>query len=427
MMRTAVLVLATLVAPTAAAAQAPAPTALFAAPATIATFAYSSDSPTDVAVDGEGVVHAVWVERRPPQDTGDNALMYAEHRPGQPWTAPIPLAPADPAARNPALATNAAGALAVVWESDGIVLRRRTAEGIWSAGEVVSAPGETGDDSPQVLLNNRGDLVVGWQRVDPPTGPRHALVRVRLAGQPWGDARDLWPSEDAEAMRVALGPAGAVTAVWIGRQPPRSKSRVLVATLSPGGTWTSAATLAAATHTNDGPRLTLRGGMTPWVVWRHWVSGQPVLLERHRTPSGWSKPIRLNARAGFVAGIRVDSNADGQLIVAWAAHRMIRSRFLTKAGQWRTLTGVTSGRTDEATLIDVQLTATGRAVVLWRQGWRATFAAGFRPATNRWVAVQRLDAADPSPALAMNAKGVAAVSWRKFVDPASVRVALGHG
>ncbi len=389
MMRTAVLVLATLVAPTAAAAQAPAPTALFAAPATIATFAYSSDSPTDVAVDGEGVVHAVWVERRPPQDTGDNALMYAEHRPGQPWTAPIPLAPADPAARNPALATNAAGALAVVWESDGIVLRRRTAEGIWSAGEVVSAPGETGDDSPQVLLNNRGDLVVGWQRVDPPTGPRHALVRVRLAGQPWGDARDLWPSEDAEAMRVALGPAGAVTAVWIGRQPPRSKSRVLVATLSPGGTWTSAATLAAATHTNDGPRLTLRGG--------------------------------------FVAGIRVDSNADGQLIVAWAAHRMIRSRFLTKAGQWRTLTGVTSGRTDEATLIDVQLTATGRAVVLWRQGWRATFAAGFRPATNRWVAVQRLDAADPSPALAMNAKGVAAVSWRKFVDPASVRVALGHG
>jgi hypothetical protein len=422
MMRTAVLVLATLIAPTAA----PAPTALFGAPTTIATFAYSSASHTAVAVDGQGVVHVVWVERRPPQDTGDNALMYAEHRPGQPWTAPIPLAPADPAARDPAIATNAAGDLAVAWVSDGIVLRRRTAEGVWGVGEVVSPPGEAGD-TPQVVLNNRADLVVGWQHVDPPTGPRHALVRVRLAGQPWAEAHDLWPSEDAEEMRVALDSAGAVTAVWIGRQPPHNNSRVLVATLPPGGSWTSATRLASAIHPNDEPQLALRGGTTPWVVWRHLISGQPYLLERHRTPTGWSKAIRLNPQGGFVAGIRVDSNVSGQLIVTWATgHRMIRSRFLTKAGHWQALTQVTSRRTTEAELIDVQLTAAGRAIVLWRQS-RAVFAAGFRPATNRWVAVQRLDTADPSPALAMNSKGVAAVSWRKFVDPASVRVALGQG
>ena len=424
MMRTALLVLATLVAPLSTAAGAPAPPALFGAPQTIASFAYSSASPTAVAVDGGGVVHVVWVERRPPQDTGDNSLMYAEHRPGHAWTSPIHLAPADPAASDPVIATNAAGDLAVAWVSDGIILRRRPAGGTWRPAENVSS-GEAGD-TPQVVLNNDADLVVGWQHVDPPIGPRHALVRVRLDGQPWADAQDLWPTEDAEAMRVALDQAGAVTAVWIGRQPPHTNSRVLVATLPPGGSWSSAAHLASSIHPNDEPQLALRGGTTPWVIWRHWVSGHPFLLERHLTSTGWSRAIRLNPRGGVVAGIRVDSNVAGQLIVTWAAHRMIRSRLLTTAGHWQALTQVTSQRTNEAALVDVQLTAAGRAVVLWRQG-SAAFAAGFRQATNSWVGLQRLDTIDPSPALAMNAKGVAAVSWRKFVDPASVRVALGHG
>jgi len=401
----------------------------FGQPVTLSTPGRNATAPA-VAVDGQGVVHAVWAET---QANGNDVVRYARNRPGQGWSAPTPLTTDAGDASDPSIATNARGDLVVAWasttpEQTALVVRRRPAGGPWGPPTTLSSPGDS-PWGPQAAINNDRDLVVAWSNLDPVTHDQEAVVRVRLAGRPWGAAHSLAPGVDASGAQLVLDPTGTVTAAWtdlIG--PPRNETtRVRVASKPAGRSWTTPVKVSGSSITDLHPVLALRGGTTPWLAWEHAADTVPGIWIRHRTASGWSRASRVTLPRGRGFSPALDANAAGQLIVAWSSlSGKLRSRFLTPAGTWRPVAVAVSPGTGYVVLPQVEIARDSRAVGLWRQGG-ATFVGRFRPRSNEWGAIRKVPGEHvTSPVLAMNPMGDVVVAWRVFVDPARIAAMISR-
>jgi hypothetical protein len=412
----------------------PAEAGTFGDPVTLSNPDRNATAP-DIAVDGNGVAHAAWAESAA---NGNRVVRYAEHRPGHPWTAPISLSTDDRDASGLAIATDAAGDLAVAWASgtavddqSDVVVRRRTAAGAWGGPVVISTAGHSSGGPLVARLNNDRDLVVGWEGIEPVTHHYEQVVRVRLRGQPWGTAHSLAPgSRQPIGLQLVLDPAGTVTAAWtdiVG--PPRDETtRVRAASKRAGQVWGASVKLSGDSVTDGDLALALRGGSTPWLAWRHQAGSTDGIWARHRTAAGWSPAVRVSKPGSFGATPAIDANTAGQLIVVWTAgSNPLRSRLLNSSGTWRPIALLPMGGTGRALLPQVEIARDGRAAALWQQGGD-TFVAWFGPRANTWGGQQKAPGQLVNgPQLAMNPQADAAVIWRQLVDPARVQAWLGHG
>jgi hypothetical protein len=402
-------------------------------PTTLSTAGVNATSP-DVAVDGHGVVHAVWIETAA---NGHGVVEYARRPSGAGWTDPMPLSTDALDAFEPSIATNFAGYLVVAWSSASAsevvpaVIRRRSPGGTWTPRVTVSAP----DDNTGLVratLNNDGDLAVSWENLDPVTKKREAVVRVRLSGKAWSSAHELGAHTVNQLdPQVVIDGNGNVTAAWtslIG--PPRSETtQVWVASKPAGRTWRGA-TKVSGTSVDDGnPSLALRGGTTPWLAWQHDANGIVGIWLRHRTAAGWSPAIRVSSAGEHSFTPTLDANARGHLLVAWTnLSPKLQSRQLTPAGHWKPVAVATNPGGALVSSPQLQIAGDGTAYVVWLSGGGRATVAHYAPRANAWGGLTAVPGSGTvsAPDLAVNPAARAALIWRRVVDPARIRAML-HG
>ena len=402
-------------------------------PVTISSPGPNATAP-DVALDGKGVVHAVWIETAP---NGHGVVEYARRSPGASWTNPMPLSTDGVDASEPSIAANFAGNLVVVWSSASssevvpVVIRRRSPGGAWTPRLTVSSP----DDNTglaRATLNNDGDLAVSWENLDPVTHKSEAVVRVRLSGKAWSSVHELGAQTVNQSdPQVVIDGKGNVTAAWtslIG--PPRNETtQVWVASKPAGRTWRGSAKVSGTSVDDGNPSLALRGGTTPWLAWQHTANGVVGIWLRHRTASGWSPSLRVSMAGTNAFTPALDANARGHLLVAWkTSSPKLRSRLLTPAGHWKPIAVATDPSGSTVSSPQLRIAGDGTAYAVWLAGGGRATVAHFAPAANTWGGVTGVPGSGTvsDPRLAVNPAGQAALVWRQVVDPARIRAML-HG
>jgi hypothetical protein len=119
-----------------------------------------------VAVDGTGKVHAVWVR----SDGSFLRIQYATRTPTGDWSAGVNISDAGQSASQPQIVIDPSNNLIVLWtRSDGTATRIQAAfkpsAGSFGAPVTVSDPGFDAFD-PQLDVDNSGRAIVVWSRYD---------------------------------------------------------------------------------------------------------------------------------------------------------------------------------------------------------------------------------------------------------------------
>ncbi|MBU6363672.1 MAG: hypothetical protein KGQ95_05590, partial [Acidobacteria bacterium] len=119
----------------------------------------------DVAVDGAGVVTAVWVA----SSVGQSTVTAARYSGGI-WSAPQALSSGGPPdiARQPQVAANASGSVIAVWQQfvtpNYKVAASRFTGGAWSAASVIAGSASAVTEFPQVVVDASGVATTIWQQ-----------------------------------------------------------------------------------------------------------------------------------------------------------------------------------------------------------------------------------------------------------------------
>lgn len=153
----------------------------------------------------------------------------------------------------PQLAVDAAGNGTAVWHQwDGVNTRiytsRYTAGGTWSAPVVLSAALGNALNA-RVESDSAGNVTALWRRFDAPLPKGHSIIqtsRYSIATGTWSTPLDLSsPGRESQSQRLAVDPAGNVTAVWR-RNNADGNSIIQSARFSPtAGVWSAARDLSA--------------------------------------------------------------------------------------------------------------------------------------------------------------------------------------
>ena len=254
-----------------------------------------------VAMDGQGTAFVGWIGRP------DNALHVARHASGAPWTADV----LGDAARDPALAANAAGAAVAAWLRLGAVeVAERPPGGAWGA-PVVLAP--AGADHVRVAMSTGGEIVVTWRAAG------HAQAAIRRPGEEFGPTRELSPA-GASLPRLASDVVGNMLAVWVVAGSPQV---VQAAFLPAGATSFDAAAEVARRPTLSQPDVAFGAGGRAAVTW---VSRTVELAER--SPAGrWGRAQQVS-RTGdsIVSPAGVVADARGDLSISWTGSSRVPRR-----------------------------------------------------------------------------------------------------
>ncbi len=290
------------------------------------SIAGTNASNPQVALNAAGDAVVVWVQANP-----GNLQIYKAERRGGSWSVPADLTDAlsvsGTTAFYPKVALNADGDAVVVWEqhdgSDWHVYKAELHGGNWRAPadltDYLSVAG-TGADNPQVALNAAGDAVVVWRQSD---GSHWQIYKAERQEGSWSVPADLTDhlsvaGTGADKPQVALNAAGDAVVVWT------QLGRILKAELHEGN-WTTPADLndqlSVVGSAAYEPQVALNAAGDVVVVWKHsdWSHWQIAKAERHN--DSWTTPEGVDDHLS-VAGTNADKpqvalSATGDAVVVW--------------------------------------------------------------------------------------------------------------
>jgi len=181
-----------------------------------------------VAVDPDGRVTAVWVERDEPAVGVPFHIWSARYIPGEGWGTPVLIGNAEESAGNIDIAVDPNGSATAVWQQanvsgNDIWSNRYTLGGGW--GTPVLVEQEAGDArAPRVVVDSDGIATVAWLQ---PDGQWQSITANRYTpGEGWGTPVliETADGEDADSHSLAVDPDGRVTVVW--RQAGRTGNAI---------------------------------------------------------------------------------------------------------------------------------------------------------------------------------------------------------
>jgi hypothetical protein len=288
------------------------------------------------------------------------------------------------------------------------------ARGSWGAEEVVGDTVVADQEQPALVrVRAGGSAVAAWVAASyDADGP--LMVARRRANGHWTVPLAVSPPVvEQTSFDLGIGPTGSASVVW--QQRVGDRWRVKESHLR-SGAWTAAHALGTGT----GPRTTIDGRGTTTVVW----SGHGIRSARRSHTGPWhSVPV---TRSGAARLLRVSSNADGDVVVAWLHGALVSSSVRPHGARWAGARTWRPDRRDHPVLSGLQsaIGAEGRALVVWSATgvWKeaqheyANYLAWSRSTgAGTWAPVRLItrslgeDGGDLS--LSMNASGAAVAAW----------------
>ncbi len=212
----------------------------------------------------------------------------------------------------------------------GTVERRN---GVWQPFRTL--PGDPSHALVSVALADSGRAVVAWEEFEPDT-PTRLRAATRTAAGVWSAASTI-ATDGTGSPEAALDTTGAATVAWLDSPAATLKAAHRPAT----GTWSAvrelggAAFAPGASHAPFEFRLASRGSgrAIALVVSRDRVEGLSRAVYSTQLASGtWSEPVLHDSGAFAEDGTgtppsrpRLDVNAAGAMVAAWAAGREVHA------------------------------------------------------------------------------------------------------
>jgi hypothetical protein len=372
-----------------------------------------------VAVDRDGNAVAVY-ER----DDGSNSRVQASY-----LIDVQTLSAAGQHADIPQVAVDRNGNAVVVWTRfDGtqyrIQARRRTASGVLSAVQTLSAAGEDALD-PHVAMDPDGNAVVVWRRFD---GANWRIqARRRATGGGLSAVQSLSAAgRNADLPQLAVDANGRALVVW--ERYDGSSYRVQARRRTSSGRLSAVQTLSASGQNATQPQVAVDSNGNAVVVWARYDGANFRIEVERRTSSGGLSLVRSLSAAGqdaFHPQLAMDP--DGNAVVVWeradGMNDRIQARRRTSSGGLSAVQTLSASGQD-AIHPQVAVDGDGNAVVVWARfdGSAFRIEARRRAAGGGLSAVQILSAVGHEPQLAMDRDGNAVVVWSVIYDGLNSRI-----
>src|SRR5690606_34017532 len=242
----------------------------------------------DVTVDDNGTTTAIWAVDYSTRDDLQSIQVRTRPADGE-WTASETLAEkpfesGKDVLRDPGVAATTAGSVIAAWveetdTNDRVVAAQKQAGGSWSEPRQVTSAGNisqlriAGSASGHAMLVWRQDNGIHASRYTPDNG--------------WSAAKTL--SSSGTDPDVAINASGVAYAAWSQSSGSSTPDRIRARYSTPGGAWSSFATLSQADRKAEKPAVAVDKQGSGMVVWRQFLSSSRI-LESHR-PAGksWTK------------------------------------------------------------------------------------------------------------------------------------------
>jgi len=180
----------------------------------------------------------------------------------------------------PIVASNADGTAAAMWVLfDGSIWSNQYVPAAgWQGAKLVEAGGN-GNQSPQMAIDSRGNVLALWERMDPNTPTSHIRYATLPTGESWSasaevSATDAGVSENTEVPQIAFNARGEALAIWSRFLDGHENARSAVYT--PGTGW-SAPVDAGNTADIDEPTLAVAPNGTAVAAWQQISNGASTL------------------------------------------------------------------------------------------------------------------------------------------------------
>lgn len=313
-------------------------------------------SPADASVDAfgstmdpNGVLTVVWSQGV----AGSYTLMSAQRRPGSGWSAPVQVSPATDR-QVVDVAGDATGAVTVLSRSrasgpESLATSTRSADGTWGAS--VAMPYSPSGEQRQIAMH-AGRVVAVWK-----DGTGVALAASLEPGGTWSSPATISPAgQNTDQIQLAIADTGLATAVW--RQGDGS---IMVNSRTADGGWQ----YPIAVGTGNYPGLTVAPSGDTSLVW---VNGggtsKRIHFSQRRVGLPWTDPETIGGVRPWLSEPRISTNDQGALAVAWLSDFStgpVEAAWRPVGGGWQNVATLS----DQGSRPTVQISPAGDVVTAW--------------------------------------------------------------
>jgi hypothetical protein len=322
-------------------------------------------------------------------------------------------------ARQAQVAADADGNALIVWRQvDGenfrILLRSRAASGALGAITALSKRGQR-SDTPQIAMGPAGDALIVWST-------DIVQARARSASGTLGPIMKLSRVNSA-APQVAMNASSDAIVVWRRFDEKNSVIRIDARARSASGVLGPVQTLSDSTQNADVPQVAITDAGDAMVVWRHFDGTNWRIQARTRFADGTLGPVRMVSKTNEDGqGPKVVLDADGTALVVWQSsvgHIEAAQGSLTeKFGAVKAISDGTD--TFKANSPVVALDGDGNALIAWTlalesAGGASVVEARTRAASGKLGPIMTLsEERANAPKIAGGADGSAVLIWNRF-------------
>lgn len=293
----------------------------------------------------------------------------------------------------------------------------------WLAPKDISAANEVVDGRPEVAVDPAGNAVAIWERHV--GGEEIVEASQRPAGGDWSEPEVLsLPGEEGQQSQVAIDASGNAIAVWItGESSPGFVVRSAVR--PPGGEWSEPEDVSDSISEAVTPLLAVDAASEAVAVWTAFVAGDRIVQGAVRSASGeWSDPDDLSDAGQNVTPLNpldVAIDAPGNAVAVWkleGSNDIVQAAVRpTGEDNWEEPEDL-SGAGQDAGEPAVAMNEAGEAVAVWtRLDGIDTIQAAVRPADGDWADPDDLSDASQNagePGVAIDEAGEAVAVWHRF-------------
>lgn len=218
-------------------------------PPTIISGASFNASDSQVAIDANGNVVAVWIE---------NNLVKGSTQPvNGNWTSEVTISATG--ASSPRLVSDRNGNAIVIWIENGVIkTSKKTLNGNWSSSTSLSS---TGASSPSLCVDAAGDVVAAWVRSG------NLETSTKLFGMNW-QAHVTISSTSAANPSVAVGGSGSSTKAVVVWQGVSNGTNVIFSSSKLiSGSWSSPLVISETMHNAGQPFVAMDSNANALAIW----------------------------------------------------------------------------------------------------------------------------------------------------------------
>jgi hypothetical protein len=292
----------------------------------------------------------------------------------------------------------------------------------WLEAKDISGANEEVDGRPEVAVDSAGNAVAIWERHV--GGEEIVEASERPVGSDWSEPEVVsLPGEEGQQSRVAIDASGNAIAVWI-TEEGSTEFVVRSAVRPPGGAWSKPEDVSDSISAAGSPLLAIDAVSEAVAVWTAFDSGDILVQGAIRSADGeWSEPDDLSPAGQDVTPLEapdVAIDASGNAIAAWTlegGNYVVQTAVRPAGGDWEEPDDL-SDAGEDAREPAVAMSQAGDAVAAWTHFDSSDIVqAAVRPAGGDWAEADELSASgqDAGQAdVAIDEAGEAVAVWHRF-------------